>query len=167
MSTLQTARLKLRPFRESDLDGYAAMCANADVMRYLGESKPWSRAEAWRSMALMVGHWQLRGYGMWAVEERQSGEFIGRIGCWNPEGWPGLEIGWTLRREFWGRGFATEGARAAIQYAFTELHQTRVISLIRPDNLNSIRVAKRVGEQLDGEADVMGHRTLVYALRNS
>jgi RimJ/RimL family protein N-acetyltransferase len=167
MSTLQTDRLTLRPFRESDLDGYAAMCANAEVMRYLGESKPLSRAEAWRSMAVMVGHWQLRGYGMWAVEERQSGEFIGRIGCWNPEGWPGLEIGWTLRREFWGRGFATEGARAAIQYAFTELHQDRVISLIRPDNLNSIRVAEKVGEQLDGEAEVMGHRTLVYALRKS
>jgi RimJ/RimL family protein N-acetyltransferase len=115
----------------------------------------------------MVGHWQLRGYGMWAVEERQSGEFIGRIGCWNPEGWPGLEIGWTLRREFWGHGFATEGARAAIRYAFSELHQDRIISLIRPDNLNSIRVAGRVGEQLDGEAEVMGHRTLVYSLRNS
>jgi RimJ/RimL family protein N-acetyltransferase len=167
MSTLQTDRLVLRPFRESDLDGYAAMCANAEVMHYLGESKPLTRAEAWRSMAVVVGHWQLRGYGMWAVEERQSGEFVGRIGCWNPEGWPGLEIGWTLRREFWGRGFATEGARAAIQYAFAELHQDRIISLIRPDNLNSIRVAERVGEQLDGEAEVMGHRTLVYALQKS
>jgi RimJ/RimL family protein N-acetyltransferase len=167
MSTLQTDRLILRPFRESDLDGYAAMCANAEVMSYLGESKPLSRAEAWRSMAVVVGHWQLRGYGMWAVEERETGAFLGRIGCWNPEGWPGLEISWTPRREFWGRGFASEGARTAIQYAFTELHQQRVISLIRPDNKNSIRVAERVGEQLDGEAEVMGHRTLVYSLQKS
>src|SRR3982751_826382 len=125
MSTLQTDRLILRPFCESDLEGYAAMCADLGVLRVLGESKPLTRAEAWRSMAVMVGHWQLRGYGMWAVEERHSGDFVGRMGCWNPEGWPGLKIGWTLRLEFWGRGFAREGARAAIQYAFTELHQDR------------------------------------------
>jgi RimJ/RimL family protein N-acetyltransferase len=166
MPTLHTDRLTLRMIRESDLDAYAAMCADPEVMRYLGEGKPFSRAESWRSMALMIGHWQLRGYGLWAVEERQSGNFIGRIGCWNPEGWPGFEIGWTLCREFWGHGYATEGARAAIQYAFTELKQPRIISLIRPENTNSIRVAQRLGETLDGEAEVMGHKTLVYALRS-
>jgi RimJ/RimL family protein N-acetyltransferase len=167
MSTLQTDRLILRPFCESDLDGYAAMCADPQVMQFLGDRKPLTRAEAWRSMAMMVGHWQLRGYGMWAVVERASGEFVGRIGPWFPEGWPGFEVGWILRREFWGRGFATEAGRASIQYAFTELDQLRVISLIDPNNTNSIRVAERVGEKLDGETTIGENRVLVYAISKS
>ncbi len=75
-------------------------------------------------MAMFVGHWSLRGYGLWAAEERATGEFVGRIGLWNPEGWPGLEVGWLLDCACWGRGLATEGARAALAYAFTTLGPT-------------------------------------------
>ncbi len=81
---LETQRLILRAFCEADLDTYAEMCADPEVMRYIGNGQPLSRAESWRNMAMMLGHWQLRGYGMWAVEERQSGMMIGRIGCWQP-----------------------------------------------------------------------------------
>ena len=95
---LETGRLVLRLFRDSDTDSYAEMVADPDVMRFL--DKPVSRQEAWRNMAMVLGHWQLRGYGMWAVEEKESGEMVGRVGCWRPEGWPGLEVGWTLRRRF-------------------------------------------------------------------
>src|SRR5207253_7997909 len=97
-ATLETPRLLLRMLRESDLDAYAAMLADPEVMRHLGDGRPLSRPEAWRNLALMVGHWQLRGYGLWAAEERATGALVGRIGLWNPEGWPGLEVGWTLRR---------------------------------------------------------------------
>jgi RimJ/RimL family protein N-acetyltransferase len=164
MVSLETDRLRLRPFRESDLDAYADMCGDPEVMRYLGNGQPMTRAESWRSLALMLGHWLLRGYGLWAVEERTSGELVGRIGCWNPEGWPGLEVGWTLRRHFWGRGFATEGARAALAYAFTQLGAGHVLSLIRPANAASVRVAERLGERLEGRGEVNGHECLFYGL---
>jgi RimJ/RimL family protein N-acetyltransferase len=164
MSTIQTERLTLRLPRQSDFDAYAAMCADPKVMRYIGEGNPLSRIDAWRNLALVLGHWQLRGYGLWAVELRETGEFIGRIGCWNPEGWPAFEIGWMLRREFWGRGYATEGARAATRYAFTELDQPRIISLIRDGNDASVRVAERLGESNEGRTEVMGREAMVYTL---
>jgi RimJ/RimL family protein N-acetyltransferase len=160
--TLETERLVLRMFRESDTDAYAEMMADPEVMRFLG--KPLSRAEAWRNMAMVIGHRQLRGYGFWAVEERASGELVGRVGCWRPEGWPGFEIGWTLRRAYWGRGYATEAARASITHAFTSLRQSRVISLIAPDNHNSIRVAERLGEKVEGEWEIFGTKVLVYGM---
>jgi RimJ/RimL family protein N-acetyltransferase len=115
-------------------------------------------------MAFLVGHWQLRGYGHWAVEEKASGRLVGRIGFLNPEGWPGFEVGWTLAREGWGRGYATEGARRALGYAFTELDRDHVISLIHPDNYASIRVAERLGERLEGKAKVFGKEVSVYGV---
>ena len=165
MVQLQTDRLLLRMFRESDLEAYASFCADPEVMRYLGEGKPLSRIEAWRHLALVLGHWQLRGYGLWAVEERATGALVGRIGFWNPEGWPDFEVGWTLGRPYWGKGFATEGARAALQFAFTEMQRTHVISLIRPENANSIRVAERLSERLESRTVVMGHEALVYGIQ--
>src|SRR5438046_2048074 len=117
MVTLETDRLTLRMLRESDFDAYAEMCGDAEVMRYIGDGQPMVRPMAWRNLAQMVGHWSLRGYGLWAVEERSSGVLVGRIGFWNPEGWPGFELGWMLRRSFWGRGYATEAARAALRGA--------------------------------------------------
>ena len=162
--TLQTERLILRLFREADLDAYAEMSGDAEVMQHIGSGLPMNRAEAWRSLALMLGHWQLRGYGLWAVEERASGALVGRIGCWNPEGWPGLEVGWMLLRRYWGRGFATEGARAALRHAFLQLGCRHVLSLIRPANAASIRVAERLGERLEGRTALSGHATLVYGI---
>src|SRR5713226_8257785 len=93
---LETERLLLRMWREDDFEAYAEICADPEVMRYLG-GKPLSRLDAWRNMAMMVGHWHLRGYGHWVVEEKASGKFIGRIGFLNAEGWPGFELGWTSR----------------------------------------------------------------------
>jgi RimJ/RimL family protein N-acetyltransferase len=164
--TLETERLVLRMFRESDTDAYAEMLADPEVMRFLG-GRPMPRQEAWRNMAMVIGHWHLRGYGFWAVEEKESGELVGRVGCWEPEGWPQLEVGWTLRRRFWGRGYATEAARASMDYAFTKLDQTRVISLIAPENVNSIRVAERLGEKPEGEWEVFGTKVIVYAVRKA
>jgi RimJ/RimL family protein N-acetyltransferase len=162
MVTLQTDRLTLRPFRESDFDAYAELCADPEVMRYIGDGQPLTRPMAWRKLALMVGHWELRGYGLWAVEERASGAFAGYVGFWNPEGWPGFELGWTLRRAYWGQGFATDGARAALRLAFTQMGRPEVISLIHPDNAASIRVAHRLGERLVGPTEVLGKPALVY-----
>lgn len=164
MVTLETDRLTLRMLRESDLDAYAEMCADPDVMRHSGDGQPLARPMAWRNLAMMVGHWSLRGHGLWAAEERSSGVLGGRIGFWNPEGWPGFEFGWMLRRAFWGKGYATEGARAALRFAFDHLKQPHVISLIHPENAASIRVAERLGERPRGSVEVMGRPALVYRI---
>lgn len=164
MVMLETDRLTLRMLRESDIDAYAEMCGDPEVMRYIGDGQPLARPMAWRNLAMMVGHWTLRGYGLWATEERASGTLVGRIGFWKPEGWPGFELGWTLRRAFWGKGYATEGARAALRFAFTQLKQPHVISLIHPENAASIRVAERLGERRADSTEVFGKPAVVYRI---
>jgi RimJ/RimL family protein N-acetyltransferase len=158
---LETERLLLREYRESDFDAYAAILADPEVMRTLTGS-PQPRWEAWRSFAMHVGHWVLRGYGMWSVEEKATGRFVGRVGLYYPEGWPGREVGWTIARECWGRGYAPEAGRAALRYAFDVLGWDRIISVIRPDNSNSIAVARKLGMTHQGEARVMTFDVHVY-----
>jgi RimJ/RimL family protein N-acetyltransferase len=167
MLTLGSHRLILRMFRESDLDAYAAMCGDHDVMRYLGDGQPLTRAESWRNMALVLGHWQLRGFGLWAVEERATGMLAGRVGCWYPEGWPGMEIGWALRREYWGRGYATEAAQTVMADAFGRMGQKRLISLIRPENGPSIAVTLRLGMRPEGSTEIMRRQALVYGIERT
>ena len=142
---LETERLVLRGFHLDDFEAWASFCADPEVVRYLW-GKPQTRIDAWRQMAMTLGHWVLRGYGMWAVERKSDGAFIGRIGMLNPEGWPGLEVGWTLGRPYWGQGYATEAARAAIRYAFLTQPVDRIISCIDPGNKPSQAVALRLGE---------------------
>jgi RimJ/RimL family protein N-acetyltransferase len=101
---------------------------------------------------------------MWAVEAKATAGLLGMLGFADPAGWPGFELAWTLARRFWGNGYATEGARAALAYAFTVLDKDRVISLIHPDNQPSIRVAERLGEKLAGRIDLLGEERLVYAV---
>jgi|SRR6267142_6278775 len=162
--TLETRQLTLRMLRESDFEPYAEMVADPEVMRFIADGKTLSRHLAWRNLAMIVGHWHLRGYGPWAVEERSTGQLVGRIGFWNPEGWPGFELGWILRRQFWGRGYATEGARAALDFAFTHMDHQQVISLIYPENAASIRVAQRLGEELAGRVEITGRSAQVYRI---
>ena len=162
---LDTERLRLRAPRLDDLDGYARMYADPDVMRFLENGVPLDRAAAFRSMATHLGHWYLRGYGQWTLEERATGTFVGRAGLWQPEGWPGLEVGWTLARESWGRGYATEAGRAALDYAFNVLGADEVISVIRPDNTASIRVAERLGETYHRTIQLLGGEAHVYRIQ--
>ena len=162
--SLDTARLRLRQFRESDLDTLAVIYSDQETMRYIGEGKTFTRGETWRAIAGMLGHWILRGYGMWALELKSTGELIGRVGFIEPEGWPGFEIGWTVARPHQGRGFATEAAAAALDHAFNALGKNRVISLIRPDNIASIRVAEKLGESPQGEIALLGSVARLYAI---
>jgi len=159
---LSTERLCLRALRLDDLDGYAQMYADPDVMRFLENGVPLDRAAAFRSIALHLGHWQLRGYGQWALEECATGSFVGRAGLWQPDGWPGLEVGWILDRASWGRGYATEAGRAAMDYAFDVLQAEEVVSLIRPANNASIRVAERLGESYHRTVQLLGSPACVY-----
>jgi RimJ/RimL family protein N-acetyltransferase len=164
MEIIETPRLVMRQLRESDWDAYAAICADAEVMRYIGPGGTLTRDEAWRSMANILGHWRLRGYGMWALEAKESAELLGRAGFIDPPGWPGFELGWILGRAHWGQGYALEAARAALQHGFEGLGKDRVISLIRPGNARSIRVAEKLGESLAGEVELLGAKALVYEI---
>lgn len=144
--TLETERLRLRQWRESDLDAFAKMMANADVAQFLThDRRPLDRVSAWRTMAVFAGHWALKGYGLFVVEEKATDAFVGRVGAWRPEGWYGFEIGWGMDRGHWGKGFASEAARACIPWAFETFDPPRVVSVIHVDNKRSQRVAEKIG----------------------
>ena len=160
---LVTSRLLLRGWTPEDAGAYAALCADPEVMRHLGG--PMDRVASWRQMALFAGHWSLRGYGLWAVERREDGVLIGRTGLWNPEGWPGLELGWTLARHAWGRGYATEAARAAMDWAWSALAAPELISLVAPANRLSARVAERLGMRHERELAWQGATVGIYTIR--
>ena len=141
---LETERLILRGWRNDDFDALAAIHADPEVMGFLGGVQ--ERNDAWRAFTSMVGSWVLRGYGVWAVERKSDGALMGRVGMINPEGWPGLEIGWTLGRPYWGEGYATEAAAASMRYAFLTQPVDRLISCIDENNTASQGVARRIGE---------------------
>jgi RimJ/RimL family protein N-acetyltransferase len=132
------------------------------VTRYLGDGLPLDRGGAWRQLAIYIGHWALRGYSHWAIELRETGEFIGRAGPWQPEGWPALEIGWVISPLHQGRGYATEAGRVAQRLAWQNLSPDRLISLVRPGNKASAAVARKLGGVLDQTIDFMGGTTLVF-----
>jgi RimJ/RimL family protein N-acetyltransferase len=151
--TIETERLILRGWREDDLDAYAEMMADPEVMRFLGG--PSARGDSWRSMATMIGHWALRGFGLWAVERKRDGVLIGRVGVQYPEGWPSTEVAWTLGRAYWGQGYATEAAKASLDYGFKTTSLGKLISLIDPENQASLRVAQRLGYTKGGKATLV------------
>jgi RimJ/RimL family protein N-acetyltransferase len=159
---VETPRLVLRGWRAADFEAYAAMLADASVARFVGGVL--DAPGAWRQMALHTGHWALRGYGNWAVERRSDGVLLGRAGLWQPEGWPGLEVGWMLARDAWGQGYATEAARAAISWAWTELAADRLISIVARDNPRSVRVAERLGMRRASAEAFRGRPVWIYAL---
>src|SRR4051812_33137620 len=159
---LATDRLLLRGFRPDDFERYAEMMADPGVSRHLMDGRPLTRVEAWRQLAMFAGHWVLRGYGLWAVEERSTGRFLGRIGCLEPEGFPAFEIAYTLSRSAWGRGYAREGAAAALGYARQVLGRTKIASIIRPANEASIRVARSLGAVPGETVEFFGAPSVVH-----
>ena len=160
--TVETERLRLTALAERHFEAYASMLADASSTRFIGDGQPLDRMNAWRSMAMLLGHWALRGYGMWAVELKLTGEFIGRVGLHNPDGWPDLELGWMLLPTARGHGYATEAGRAALNFAYSKLQPQRLVSLIRCGNSESERVARRLGARQTSTIDFLGGATLVY-----
>jgi ribosomal-protein-alanine N-acetyltransferase len=159
---VETERLLLRQWRESDLDAFAEMMADPAVTRYLTGSGPLDRHHSWRALATYIGHLQLRGFTHWAIELRATGEFIGRAGPWRPDGWPALEIGWAIAPKHQGHGYATEAGRAAQRVAWEALRPGRLVSLVRPANEPSIAVARHLGGELTETIEFLGGPTLVF-----
>ncbi|MBB5684371.1 GNAT family N-acetyltransferase [Sphingobium boeckii] len=138
-----TERLILRPPAPEDFDAWADFSADPETMRFLGGAQP--RSSAWRSFCGMAGAWHIAGFAMFSLIERVSGRWIGRVGPWQPEGWPGSEVGWGVARAFAGKGYAREAAIASMDYAVDTLGWEDVIHTIDPENIASIALAKRLG----------------------
>jgi RimJ/RimL family protein N-acetyltransferase len=149
---LETDRLVLRPIRREDFDAFAAFLADAESTRHLGG--PQLRAVAWRTFLTLAGAWAMQGFAMFSVIEKASGAWVGRVGPWQPEGWPGTEVGWGIARDRCGLGYATEAATAAIDWAFDALGWSEVIHVIDVGNAASQAVARKLGSRNRGRGQL-------------
>jgi RimJ/RimL family protein N-acetyltransferase len=156
---IETERLILRQWRASDIAANTAMLGDPLSARFItADRKPVTDAMAgWRNAAIMAGHWALHGFGMFAVEEKGSGKFVGRVGPFYPPVWPGFEVGWGVASEFRGNGYAVEAARAAIDWSFLTFELDRIVHCIDAENTASQAVARKLGAQQEGETMLLGH----------
>lgn len=142
--TLNTSRLRLVVPEARHYEDFLALHADPYTMRYVGEGMPLDRVEAWLQLAMLIGHWQMRGYGVWMVEDLQ-GRFVGRVGLFQPDDWDEPELNWMIAPVMRKQGLAAEAARAALDYAFGTLGLASVNSMIRPGNEASRKVALKLG----------------------
>jgi len=163
---IETERLILRLFQEGDWPDLHTLYSDPECVKYTLE-RTLTEGESWRTMAGMIGHWHLRGYGPYAVQEKSSGRVLGPVGLWYPNDWPEPEIKWAISRPFWGKGFASEAARAVKEAAVKALPDTPLISLIFSENEASIKLAKALGASFEREMTFRGHCAHIYRhLRN-
>lgn len=149
---IETPRLLLRVPREEDFAGFCALMADEESARYIGGAQ--TPSVIWRGMAMLAGSWALHGFGMFSMIEKDTGAWIGRTGPWRPAEWPGNEIGWGVRRQHWGKGYALEATIAAMDFAIDRLGWTDVIHCIHEDNSNSQRLAERLGASNRGRGRI-------------
>ena len=165
--TLETERLILRPHHPEDFDDCAAMWANPDVVRYIG-GKPFTREEVWSRLLRYAGHWQWLGFGFWALEEKATGAFAGELGFaefmrdLDPPIVGTPEVGWVLAPHAHGKGYATEGVRAAVAWGDVQFNHGRTVCLIDPENSASIRVARKCGFGRPQTVNYKSHPTLLW-----
>jgi RimJ/RimL family protein N-acetyltransferase len=166
---VETERLKLRQWCSADIAPNTAMLSDPGTARFITvDGKPvTNELVGWRNAAVIAGHWALHGAGMFVVEERASGRFVGRVGPWFPPGWPGFEVGWGIASDFRGKGYAVEAARAAIDWAFATFELDHIIHCIDHENTASQAVARRLGAEKQGETELFGHVADVWVTRRS
>jgi RimJ/RimL family protein N-acetyltransferase len=160
---IETERLGLRPLIMSDLDDVVSMHAAPEVERFMG---PFDHATAMRRLEANERDWRLRGYGLAAIIDRATGRFLGRSGL---KYWPQFdetEVGWVLRADAWGHGYATEAANACVEWGFREFALPYLTAMIRPDNARSIRVAERLGMTPLRRDALLGTPVVVYCVRS-
>jgi len=165
---IETERLILRPWCGDDIAPNTLMLSDPDTARFItADGKPVDEMNGWRNTAIMSGHWTLYGFGMFVVEERSSGAFAGRVGPWFPPTWPGLEVGWGIAKEFRGKGYALEAARATIDWVFSTFDTDRIIHSIDRENTASQMVARRLGAEIHGVTELIGHIADVWVTKRS
>jgi RimJ/RimL family protein N-acetyltransferase len=142
-TVLETERLILRVPTLDEFEPWTRFMADEEAARYIGRVQP--PPVVWRGIASMTGSWALVGFGMFSVFEKASGRWVGRVGPWQPYGWPGTEVGWGVIREVWGQGYAYEASVASMNFAVDVLGWTDIIHSIHPDNVRSQKLAARLG----------------------
>jgi RimJ/RimL family protein N-acetyltransferase len=177
---LETPRLLLRAWSGDDVEDYARIIGDPEVMRHLGEGRRYrvkrvaasvvsriSDIEARREVVRLIRHWRACGFGEWAVEEKATGSLIGKVGLIHHPDWVAdpvnVEVGWLLARQTWGHGYATEAGREALAHAFEELEMERIVSICRPQNRESERVMQRLGLSFAGRTRWKGGEVIWYA----
>ncbi|WP_462187759.1 GNAT family N-acetyltransferase [Frankia sp. CcWB2] len=161
--TVVTDRLVLRGWRAADLEPYAAMNADPETMRYLDGT--FGAAGTERLVTHLIGMWVIRGHGMWAVEDRETGEFLGRAGTYFADGWPEVEVAVSIRRDRWGQGLGTEAIRAALDFGFQRLPVDELITATHQENAGMNAIAGKLGMTFREVADVGPWRANnVYAI---
>lgn len=158
---IETERLVLRTFVEDDWRDLHLLYGDEETTKYTIR-RTLSEEDTWRAMAGFIGHWQLRGYGPYAVTEKDTGLVLGNIGVWYPHAWPAPELMWSLARPYWGKGFAYEAARAVKRMALEKLPAVNLISLIDKDNLRSQKLAEALGAEYEKEIIFRQHATHIY-----
>lgn len=154
IETLETERLRLRPFTLDDVDAYyAGISSDADVMRYLPGGQPRQRSDSQWVISYFMRHAELHGFGVWAVEEKASGALIGHAGLEYIPGAEEVEVAYTLAKASWGRGYATEAAAASLSYGFEALNLAAIYGLAFPENIASQNVMRKIGMEAQGVTD--------------
>jgi RimJ/RimL family protein N-acetyltransferase len=143
MFLLETDRLHLRMFRPDDLDRLAALILDPDVMRYVGNGRPGTREEADVALKSIIRHWETHGFGRWAVVDKETQNFVGFGGLRSLHGEP--EVVYHFAKAHWGKGLATELARASLRYGFEEHHFDLILAIAKPPNAASIHVMEKLG----------------------
>jgi len=158
---IESQRLILRMIREDDWSSLHEHYSDPESVRFTSP-RAVSENETWYAMARMLGHWQLRGYGPYAVEEKATGQVLGAIGLWYPREWPEPEIMWSLTRRYWGLGFASEAVRAVQAMSRVHIPDISLISVIHRDNAPSIALALAVGAKFEREMPFRGDTWPIY-----
>jgi ribosomal-protein-alanine N-acetyltransferase len=160
--SIETERARLRMFRDSDLEDLTKLFADPDVMRYLGNGEPCDRAEAQKALESISAHWERHGFGRWVLEDKQTGEFIGYGGLRSLFGTP--EVVYHLAKRHWGKGLATEMARASLKFGFNERGFDRIVAIAKPPNAASIHVMEKLGMHFEMRTSYYGIEVVQYAI---
>jgi RimJ/RimL family protein N-acetyltransferase len=163
---LVTERLLLRPMEPGDEEAFHAIWSARPVLDALGEPGPWSRRATRDRLARKIAHQAAHGFGTWAVCEREGGRLVGEGGLQYLENGPEIEVGWRMAPAVWGRGYATEAARAWLDAGLRELALDRVVAVVEPDNVASRRVAEKAGMTRAGTGRHYGRAVVVYERRS-
>jgi ribosomal-protein-alanine N-acetyltransferase len=160
----ETPRLTLRPLKRDDLDAFASMNADADVMQYIGDGKPQTRAQTEMRLNAILDHWEQHGFGLCAAIGKASGAFVGFCGLQFLDNTSEVEVGYRLAKRFWGMGFGSEAANSTLRYAFEELDLDRIVAVVQPGNVASLRVLEKIGLRYVKDARYYNSDVKYYAI---